>query len=72
MKETVTPIEDEQGNIVINDNLKMATTFNNHFMRQFTQENLNRIPDLVKMFQSSEEELNSITFEELRICNELS
>ena len=62
MKETVTPIEDEQGNKVINDNLKTATTFNNHFATQFTQENLNRIPNPVKVFQgSSEEELNSIT-----------
>ena len=74
VKETVTPIEDEQGNIVINDNLKTATTFNNHFVTQFTQENLDRIPDPVKMFQgSSEEELSSITFEpeELSICNKL-
>ena len=72
MKEAVTPIEDEQGNIIIYDNLKTATTFNNHFVTQFTQENLNRIPDPVKMFQgSSEEELNSITFEESSICNKL-
>ena len=72
MKETVTSIEDEQGNIVINDNLKTATTFNSHFATQFTQENLDRIPGSVKMFQgSSEEELNSITFEELSICNKL-
>ena len=68
----VTPTEDEQGNIVINDNLKMATTFNNHFATQFTQENLDRIPNPVKMFQgSSEEELNTITFEESSICNKL-
>ena len=61
MKETVTPIEDEQGNKVINDNLKTATTFNNHFVTQFTQENLDRIPNQVKMFQgSSEEELNKL------------
>ena len=72
MKETVTPIEDEQGNIVINDNLKTATTFNNHFVTQFTRENLDRIPDPVKMFQgSSEDELNSITFEESSICYKL-
>ena len=65
MKETVRPIEDEHGNIVINDNLKTATTFNNHFATRFTQENLDIIPDLVKMFQgSSEEELNIITFVE--------
>ena len=30
---------DEHGNIVMNDNLKKATTFNNHFVTQFTQEN---------------------------------
>ena len=72
VKETVTPIEDEQGNIVINDNLKTTTTFNNHFVTQFSQENLHRIPNQVKMFQgSSEEELNSITFEESSICNKL-
>ena len=72
VKETVTPIEDEQGNIVINDNLKTATTFNNHFVTQFSQENLHIIPNQVKMFQgSSEEELNSITFEESSICNKL-
>ena len=70
MKETVKPIEDEQGNITINDNLKRARTFNNHFVTQFTQENLDRIPHPVKMFQeSSEEELNSITFQESSICN---
>ena len=58
MKETVRPVEDEQGNIVINDNLKTATAFNNHFATQFTKENLDRIQDQVKMFQgSSEEEL---------------
>ena len=72
VKETVTPIEDEQGNIVINDNLKTTTTFNNHFVTQFSQENLHRIPNQVKMFQgSSKEELNSITFEESSICNKL-
>ena len=72
VKETVTPIEDEQGNIVINDNLKTATTFNNYFVTQLTQENLDRIPDPVKMFQgSSEEELNNISFEESSICNKL-
>ena len=72
VKETVTPIEDEQGNIVINDNFKTATTFNNHFVTQFSQENLHRIPNQVKMFQgSSEEELNSITFEESSICSKL-
>ena len=72
VKETVTPIEDEQGNKVINDNLKTTTTFNNHFMTQFSQENLHRIPNQVKMFQgSSKEELNSITFEESSICNKL-
>ena len=66
VKEMVTPIEDEQGNIVIND------TFNNHFVTQFIQENLDRNPEVVKMFQgSSEEELNSITFEESCICNKL-
>ena len=37
VKETVRPIEDEHDNIVINDNLKTATTFNNHFATQFTQ-----------------------------------
>ncbi|KAI0225656.1 hypothetical protein LSAT2_023565, partial [Lamellibrachia satsuma] len=47
VKETVKPIEDEQGNITINDNLKRARTFNNHFVTQFTQENLDRIPDPV-------------------------
>ena len=72
VKETVTPIEDEQGNIVINDNLKTATTCNNHFVTQFSQENLHSIPNQVKMFQGrSEEELNSITFEESSICNKL-
>ena len=30
----------QRGNIVINDNLKTATTFNNNFATQFTQENL--------------------------------
>ena len=61
VKEMVTPIEDEQGNIVINDNLKTATTFNNHFVTQFSQDNLHRIPNQVKMFQgSSEEELDKI------------
>ena len=34
-----------------NDNLKMATTFNNHFMTQFTQDNLDRIPDPVNKFE---------------------
>ena len=72
VKEMVSPNEDEQGNIVINDNLKTATTFNNHFATQFTQENLDRIPNPVTMFQgSSEEILNSITFEESSICNKL-
>ena len=72
VKETITPTEDEHGNIVINDNLKTATTFNNHFVTQFTQENLDRIPNPVKMFHgSSEEELNSITFEESSLCNKL-
>ena len=72
MKETALPNEDEKGNIVINDNLKTATTFNNDFVTQFTQENLDIIPDPVRMFQgSSKEELNSITFEESRICNKL-
>ena len=57
---------------MINDNFKTATTFNNHFVTQFSQENLHRIPNQVKMFQgSSEEELNSITFEESSICNKL-
>ena len=51
MKETVTPIEDEQGNIAINDNLETATTFNNYFVTQLTQENLDRIPDPVKLFK---------------------
>ena len=50
----------------------MATTFNNDFVTQFTQENLDRTPDPVKMFQgNSEEKLNSITFEESSICNKL-
>ena len=40
-----------KGLIVINDNLKMATTFSNHFTTQFTHENQERIPDPVKMFQ---------------------
>ena len=59
-------------NIVIIDNLKTATTFNNRFLTKFTQENLDRIPNPVKMFQgSSEEELNNITFEESSICTKL-
>ena len=67
VKVMVRPFEDEHGNIVINDNLKTATTFNNHFTTQFTQENLE-----IKMFQGcNEEELNSITFEESSICNKL-
>ena len=37
VKETVRPIEDKHGNIVISDKLKTATTFNNHFATQFTQ-----------------------------------
>ena len=40
-----------KGLIVINDNLKTATTFNNHFTTQFTQENQERIPNPVKMLQ---------------------
>ena len=57
---------------MINDNFKTATTFNNHFVTQFSQENLHRIPNKVKMFQgSSEEELNIITFQESSICNKL-
>ena len=35
-------------------------------MTLFAQENLDRIPDLVKMFQGS-----NITFEESSICNKL-
>ena len=46
---------------MINENLKTTTTFNNHFVTQFNQENLDRIPNQVKMFQgSSEEELNKL------------
>ena len=72
MKEIVAPIEDEQGNKVINDNLKTAKKTNNHFATQFTPKNLDRIPNPVKMFQgSSEEELNTITFEGSSICNKL-
>ena len=62
LKVKKTPIEDEQGNIVINDNLKTATTFNDHFVTQFTQENLDRIPNPVKMFS---------LLRSRSVCNEL-
>lgn len=49
MKEMVGPSENEYGNIVITDSLKTPTLFNNHFATQFTQKNLDSIPDPINV-----------------------
>ena len=55
-KETIGPIEDKDGNLIVNDNQKTATALNDHFVNMFTDENLDYMPEPLKMFVGSDDE----------------